>query len=84
MVSEQVYLFLFENPKILVFLCSLSQIPAPLGLGGTYLDHQASPVDISDRIGSLGFAGDHLGLISVHQASPVTISDFYQLTRLRR
>uniref|UniRef100_A0A2N9HCS0 Integrase catalytic domain-containing protein n=1 Tax=Fagus sylvatica TaxID=28930 RepID=A0A2N9HCS0_FAGSY len=61
----------------MVSLFSIS-IPAPPGLGGTYLDHQASPVDISDRIGSLGFAGDHLGLISVHQASPVTISDFYQ------
>uniref|UniRef100_A0A2N9E974 Uncharacterized protein n=1 Tax=Fagus sylvatica TaxID=28930 RepID=A0A2N9E974_FAGSY len=56
------------------FLCSLSWIPAPLGLAGTYLDHQASPVVISDLIGSPGFADDHLGFISVYQASPVTIS----------
>uniref|UniRef100_A0A2N9FSY0 Integrase catalytic domain-containing protein n=1 Tax=Fagus sylvatica TaxID=28930 RepID=A0A2N9FSY0_FAGSY len=50
----------------------LSRIPAPPGLGGTYFDHHASPVDISDCIGSPGFAGVHLGLTLVHQASPVT------------
>ncbi len=28
---------------------------------------------ISDLVGSPGFAGDHLGLLSAHQALPVTI-----------
>uniref|UniRef100_A0A2N9FPR9 Integrase catalytic domain-containing protein n=1 Tax=Fagus sylvatica TaxID=28930 RepID=A0A2N9FPR9_FAGSY len=59
-------------------------ISLPPGLDGTYLDHQASPVDILDRIGSPSFADDHLKLISVHQALSVTIWDFYRLTRLRR
>uniref|UniRef100_A0A2N9HL42 Integrase catalytic domain-containing protein n=1 Tax=Fagus sylvatica TaxID=28930 RepID=A0A2N9HL42_FAGSY len=68
------YLFLFENPKNLGFLCSLSRIPAPPRLAGTYLDHQASPVVTSDLIGSPGLAGDHLGLLLARQASPVTIS----------
>jgi hypothetical protein len=91
-------MFLFENPKNLGFLCSLSRISTPLGLASTYLDHQALPMVISDLIGSPGFAGDHLelfigsqgftgdhlGLLSAHQASSVTISDFYQLTRLLR
>uniref|UniRef100_A0A2N9IU27 Reverse transcriptase Ty1/copia-type domain-containing protein n=1 Tax=Fagus sylvatica TaxID=28930 RepID=A0A2N9IU27_FAGSY len=53
----------------------LSRIPAPPGLSGTFSDHQASPVVISDLIGSPGFAGDHLGFLSHRIGSPGIAGD---------
>jgi hypothetical protein len=72
------YLFSFENPKNLGFLCSLLESGAARPLRSLFSDHQASPVAISDLIGSPGFAGDHLGFPSASWLSPglaVTLSD---------
>uniref|UniRef100_A0A2N9H409 Integrase catalytic domain-containing protein n=1 Tax=Fagus sylvatica TaxID=28930 RepID=A0A2N9H409_FAGSY len=59
------------------FLCSLSDSGAARTLRYLLFRPQASPVVISDLIGSPGFAGDHLGFLS-HRigspGSPVTIS----------
>ena len=40
-----------------------------------FSDHQASPVVISDLIGSPGFAGDHLGFLSHRISSPGIAGD---------
>ena len=66
----------FGNPKNLRFLCSLSDSGAARPLGIFFFsDHQASPVVISDLIGSPGFAGDHLGFLSHRISSPGIAGD---------
>uniref|UniRef100_A0A2N9HAF6 Integrase catalytic domain-containing protein n=1 Tax=Fagus sylvatica TaxID=28930 RepID=A0A2N9HAF6_FAGSY len=47
-----------------------------------FLDHQASPVVISDLIGSPGFAGDHLGFLSHRIGSPGIASDQLSISDL--